>query len=52
MNTRRFPGIKGPRPDKASKRKEEALKRNAAYAVLPIEEKKARNPKKFEENTK
>lgn len=52
INVRRFPGVKGPRPDKAAKRKEEALKRNAAYAALPIEEKKARNPKKFEKKSK
>ena len=48
MSTRRFPGIPGKRPDKSAKRKEEAVKRNAAYQALPIEEKKARNPKKFD----
>lgn len=48
-NARRFPGVTGPRPDKAAWRKEEALKRQATYAALPEEEKKRRNPKKYQE---
>jgi len=48
VNARKFPGIAGARPDKAAWRKEAALKRQAAYAALPEEEKKRRNPKKFE----
>lgn len=50
-NSRKFPGISGRRPDNASYRREEALKRNAAYAALPEEEKKARNPKKYEKKS-
>ena len=49
VNARRFPGIQGARPDKAAFRKEEALKRQAAYAALPEDEKKRRNPKKYQE---
>lgn len=48
-NHRRFPGIKGRRPDYAAARKQEAATRKAAYAALPPEEKKRRNPKKFVE---
>jgi hypothetical protein len=50
-NSRKFPGIAGSRPDKATYRREEAAKRNAAYAALPEEEKKARNPKKYEKKS-
>jgi hypothetical protein len=50
-NSRKFPGIAGRRPDNAAYRREEALKRNAAYAALPEEEKKARNPKKYEKKS-
>ena len=52
VNARKFPGIAGARPDKFAFRKEEAIKRQAAYAALPEDEKKRRNPKKFEESSK
>lgn len=47
INSRRYPGIKGRRPDNKKYRQEEALKRNAAYAALPLEAKVERNPKKY-----
>lgn len=47
QNNRRFPGIKGVRPDQKAIRKEMADERNAAYAALPIEAKRDINPKKF-----
>jgi hypothetical protein len=37
----------GPRPDHVSYKREEALIRQEKYNALSIEEKKARNPKKF-----
>lgn len=48
-NARRYPGVKGRRPDQAKIRKEEAVVRHAAYAALPLEAKKQINPKKFVE---
>lgn len=50
-NSRKYPGIAGRRPDNAAYRREEAAKRQAAYAALPEDEKKRRNPKKFEKQT-
>lgn len=49
-NYRRHPGVKGPRPDRKQTRREDAEQRLAAYQALPLEEKKRRNPKKFEES--
>jgi hypothetical protein len=46
-NDRRFPGIKGFRPDRKKMRQEEAEARNLAYQALSLEEKTLRNPKKF-----
>lgn len=48
INERKYPGVKGRRPDYAKTRRSEALARNKAYAALPLEEKMRRNPKKFE----
>lgn len=47
QNNRRYPGIRGKRPDQKAIRQEMALARNAAYAALPIEAKRDINPKKF-----
>jgi len=38
----------GKKQRKQEKRRIEASARNAKYALLPLEEKKKRNPKKFE----
>jgi len=46
-NNRRFPGIRGKRPDLKGLRRQEAMERNAAYQALPLEEKMKRNPKKY-----
>jgi|SRR5580692_732728 hypothetical protein len=43
-NERRFPGIRGKRPDKASFRREEAAARQAEYDQLSLEQKIARLP--------
>lgn len=48
-NSRKYPGIFGRRPDNAAYRRQEAAKRQAAYAALPEDEKKRRNPKKYAE---
>jgi hypothetical protein len=47
INRRRYPGIKGKRPDRKAIRQAEAVQRAQAYAVLSLSEKKLRNPKKF-----
>jgi hypothetical protein len=49
INERKYPGIKGVRPDYKASRVLDAIARNKAYAGLPLEEKKRRNPKKFVE---
>lgn len=46
-NHRRYPGIKGRRPDRKSERVETARQRAEAYALLPMEEKVKRNPNKY-----
>lgn len=45
---RRHPGIAGKRPDRKVIRQTEAKTRQEAYAMLPVEEKARRNPKRFE----
>ena len=45
---RKYPGAKGPRPDKYSERKFQAQVRNDMYQALPLEEKIKRNPRKFQ----
>lgn len=47
INERKYPGIRGKRPDLKARRKVQASERNAAYAALPLEVKKGINPKKF-----
>lgn len=47
INERKYPGVKGNRPDLKARRKLQAEQRNAAYAALPLEAKKSINPKKF-----
>lgn len=44
---RKYPGIKGKRPDKKYKRQVEAVTRHEAYQDLPPADKAERNPKKF-----
>ena len=46
-NERRYPGIRGKRPDKKAIRQVEARMRDEAYQLLTIEEKQARNPNKY-----
>lgn len=46
-NERRFPGIKGRRPDRKAARQAEAVARNTAYQLLNSDEKQARNPNKY-----
>jgi hypothetical protein len=46
-NNRKFPGIKGKRPDHKSARKAMADANAAKYAALPLAEKILRNPQKF-----
>lgn len=45
-NHRRFPGIKGKRPDLKALRQKEATERQAVYAALPVTVRAERNPKK------
>lgn len=45
-NSRRFPGIKGRRPDRKAIRVAAAAERMEAYRALPESEKLLRNPKK------
>lgn len=51
-NHRKFPGIRGRRPDHKAARIAAAKKRADVYAALPLEEKMQRNPKKFDKTTK
>lgn len=51
-NHRKFPGIKGRRPDHKAARIAAAKARAKVYAALPLEEKARINPKKFEKTTK
>lgn len=39
INHRKFPGIKGKRPDRKAARKEAATERNLSYALLSPQEK-------------
>jgi hypothetical protein len=48
VKVRRNPGIAGRRPDRKAIRQVEAKARNEAYAMLPVEEKARRNPKRFD----
>lgn len=48
-NHRRYPGIRGKRPDHKAYKREEALARAMVYAALPLAEKMKRNPKKYME---
>lgn len=46
-NERKYPGVRGKRPDRKAMRRVEAIKRAEAYAALPLSEKIKRNPKKY-----
>lgn len=46
-SNRKFPAVKGRRPDKAAERKFQAQVRNDMYQALPTEEKIKRNPNKL-----
>ena len=49
QNNRRYPGIKGRRPDNKVARKEVAASNKKLYDGLSLDEKKAINPKRYEE---
>jgi hypothetical protein len=46
-NNRKFPGVKGKRPDLAKFRKDDAKERQEAYSALSVEEKVARLDRKL-----
>jgi len=46
QNNRKYPGVRGARPDLKQLRVKEAAERNAEYAKLSPADKAARNPKK------
>jgi hypothetical protein len=50
-NHRKFPGIKGKRPDHKAARVAVAKENAQAYANLSLEEKKLRNPNKYADKT-
>ncbi len=49
--TRKFPGIKGVRPDRKTRKIQDAISRNESYMKLSLSEKMERNPKKFSDNS-
>ena len=49
QNHRRYPGIKGKRPDRKAERVETARQRAEVYATLSMSEKMQRNPKKYQQ---
>lgn len=49
QNHRRYPGIKGRRPDRKAERVEAARQRAEVYAALSMQEKMKRNPKKYQQ---
>ncbi len=48
-NNRRYPKIKGKRPDRKAARREVAASNKKLYDALDLDIKKLRNPKKYEE---
>ncbi|MDE1834527.1 MAG: hypothetical protein KGH64_04270 [Candidatus Micrarchaeota archaeon] len=49
-NHRKYPGVRGKRPDLKKIRQTEALERQAQYDALSLEQKMKINPKKYMKN--